>query len=76
MERWNSYPEFERDMEGTLAKIGMTCVLDEEFQTKYDILGLSVALDLDFITKWSVSMAQMQHDRGYLFGLLQTATKK
>ena len=43
-----SYPEFERDMEGTLAKIGMTYVLDEEFQTKYDILGLSVALDLDF----------------------------
>ena len=77
--QWNgrrsTFPEFQTDLEGTMMKLGLGYMLNEEVQDSYQVLGKDLGKEVWFYEEHGINFNQFKHDIQYLFGVLMSATK-
>ena len=70
-----TFAPFEKDVEGTIMKLGMGYLLNEDVQQSYKAWGPGIALDPTFYAEFGISFPQFKHDIEHLYGILLSATK-
>ena len=70
-----TFGPFEKDVEGTLMKLGMSYLLNPEVQQAYLAWGTDIATNPTFYEETRITQDQFDYDVQYLFGILWSSTK-
>ena len=72
----SSYPAFAADVEGSMLRLGVGYIFQDEVMKNYEKSGMDYILSDGFWEKYGISEKQFKYESTYLYGLLQSATKK
>ena len=72
----STFPIFENGLEGTMLQLGAGYLFEKDLMERYLNEGISIVNTDVFWNKYHISVAQFQCDTVFLYGLLQSATKK